>query len=129
MERRRLMFMGLASALTATLGLAATAQAGILGDTTGLARGPTPSAEAEALASRQGAEDEASEGRRPARPVQQLRPLSPRPPLLERDPQCPLPRPLGPGALPPGVAARLPLSRKGAMPGSPALHPPHALPT
>jgi hypothetical protein len=61
MERRRLMFMGLASALTATLGLAATAQAGILGDTTGLARGPTPSAEAEALASRRGAEDEASE--------------------------------------------------------------------
>lgn len=59
MERRRLMFMGLASALTATLGLAATAQAGILGDTTGLSRGPTPSAETEAFASRQAAETEA----------------------------------------------------------------------
>lgn len=62
MERRRLMFMGLAGALTATLGLAATAQAGILGDTTGLARGPMPSAEAEALASRQAAEAPEAEG-------------------------------------------------------------------
>lgn len=44
MERRRLMFLGLASALTTTLGLAATAKAGVLGDTSGLARSPTPDA-------------------------------------------------------------------------------------
>lgn len=62
MERRRLMFMGLASALTATLGLAATARAGILGDATGLSRGPTPSAEDEALASPQPGDDEPQEG-------------------------------------------------------------------
>jgi hypothetical protein len=60
MERRRLMFMGLASALTATLGLAVTAQAGVLGDTTGLPRGPMPSAEA--LASPQAAPGEEAEG-------------------------------------------------------------------
>jgi len=41
MERRRLMFMGLAGALSATLGLAATARAGIVGDTSGLG-GPGP---------------------------------------------------------------------------------------
>ena len=52
MERRRLMFMGLASALTATLGLSAAARAGMMGDATGLARGPMPDAAAEALASR-----------------------------------------------------------------------------
>lgn len=62
MERRRLMFMGLAGALTATLGLAAAAQAGILGDTTGLSHGPMPSADAEAQASRQADEAEAPEG-------------------------------------------------------------------
>ncbi len=58
MERRRLMIMGLAGALTATLGLAATAKAGILGDTTGLSHGPSPSAAAEAFASRQAAQPE-----------------------------------------------------------------------
>lgn len=61
MERRRLMFMGFAGALTATLGLAATARAGILGDTTGLSHGPTPQADAEAPASRQAAEAEMPE--------------------------------------------------------------------
>jgi hypothetical protein len=59
MERRRLMFMGLAGALTATLGLAATTRAGILGDTTGLSRGPMPSTEDEAFAARQAEETEA----------------------------------------------------------------------
>jgi hypothetical protein len=50
MERRRLMFMGLAGTLTATLGLAATAKAGILGDTAGLGRSPLPtSPDAESL--------------------------------------------------------------------------------
>lgn len=38
MERRRLMFMGLAGFASATFGLAATAKAGILGDASGLAR-------------------------------------------------------------------------------------------
>jgi hypothetical protein len=58
MERRRLMFMGLAGALTATMGLAATAQAvtmqaataqaGILGDSAGPSHGPMPNGEPEA---------------------------------------------------------------------------------
>lgn len=50
MERRRLMFMGLIGALTATTGLAATAKAGTLGDTAGLGRRTSGSAEAESPA-------------------------------------------------------------------------------
>lgn len=61
MERRRLMFMGLAGAVTATFGLAATAKAGILGDTTGLSRGPMADAEAEALAAHEAPESETLE--------------------------------------------------------------------
>lgn len=82
MERRRLMFMGLASALTATLGLAATARAGILGDTTGLSHGPMPSAEAEALASRQAAGAEM-----PEKGVQ-LAQYGPGPGRYRRGPRC-----------------------------------------
>ncbi|MBS7809801.1 hypothetical protein [Roseococcus pinisoli] len=49
MDRRRLMFMGLAGAVTATLGLAGTAKAAILGDTSGISRSPVGGSEVEAL--------------------------------------------------------------------------------
>lgn len=62
MERRRLMFMGLAGALTATFGLAAGAQAGVLGDTTGLRRSPAPGLEDETLAMEPGTVADEAEG-------------------------------------------------------------------
>lgn len=49
MDRRRLMFMGLAGALTAAIGMTTAASAAVLGDTTGLSQGPVFQADANPL--------------------------------------------------------------------------------